>query len=154
MTLYVDADACPVRDEAMRVAERLRVPVAIVSNGGLRPSAHPLVEMVFVPEGPDAADDWIAERAGAGDVVVTADLPLAARAVAAGAAVVTPKGEALDARNIGPALATRNLMADLRAADPFLQGSGKGFGRTDRSRFLATLDRVLGAALRGARRGG
>jgi uncharacterized protein len=151
VTLYVDADACPVRTEAMQVAERLGVPAAIVSNGGLRPSAHPLVEMVFVPDGPDAADDWIAERAGPGDVVVTADLPLAGRVVAAGARVVTPKGEALTDKNIGPALASRNLMADLRAADPFLQGSGKGFTRADRSRFLSTLDRVLGAAKREAR---
>lgn len=150
MTLYVDADACPVRAEAMQVAERLGVKTAIVSNGGLRPSAHPLVEMVFVPEGPDAADDWIADRAGRGDVVVTSDLPLAARVVEAGARVVTPKGEALTERNIGPALASRNLMADLRAADPFLQGSGKGFTRADRSRFLSTLDRVLGAAQREA----
>lgn len=153
MTLYIDADACPVRDEAMRVAERLRSPVAVVSNGGLRPSAHPLVEMVFVPEGPDAADDWIADRAGPGDVVVTADLPLAARVVARGAQVVTPKGEALGPHNVGAALATRNLMADLRAADPFLQGSGKGFTRADRSRFLGTLDRVLGAAQKGAGHG-
>lgn len=148
MTLYVDADACPVRAEAMQVAERLGVTTVIVSNGGLRPSAHPLVQMVFVAEGPDAADDWIAERAGRGDVVVTADLPLAGRVVGAGARVVTPKGEALTATNIGPALATRNLMADLRAADPFLQGSGKGFTRADRSRFLSTLDRALGAAKR------
>lgn len=154
MTLYVDADACPVRAEAMQVAERLRAQTVIVSNGGLRPSAHPLVEMIFVPEGPDAADDWIAERAGPGDVVVTADLPLAGRVVAAGARVVTPTGEALGAANIGPALASRNLMADLRAADPFLQGSGKGFTRADRSRFLSTLDRVLGAAQREAGYGG
>ena len=79
--IYVDADACPVKAEAERVATRHRQRLLLVSNGGLRPSANPLVELVFVPEGPDAADKWIAERAGPGDVVITADIPLAARAV-------------------------------------------------------------------------
>ena len=147
-TLYLDADACPVKDEALTVAARLGVPVKIVSNGGLRPSAYALAEMVYVPAGPDEADKWIADRAGAGDVVVTGDIPLAAKAVANGAVVVKHNGAVLTQRNIGMALATRDLMADLRAADPFRQGSGKGFGKAERSRFMQTLDRVLRAAIR------
>ena len=141
--IYVDADACPVKAEVEEVASRRKVPVRMVSNGGIRPSANPLVEMVYVPEGPDAADIWIAERAGPGDVVVTADIPLAARAVEAGAAVLKPDGEALSARNIGQVLATRDLMTDLRAADPFRQGGGRAFSRADRSRFREALERVL-----------
>jgi hypothetical protein len=148
MTLFVDADACPVKDEALAVAARLGVAVRIVSNGGLRPSAYPLAEMVYVPLGPDEADKWIADRAGAGDVVVTGDIPLAARCVAAGARVIKHDGELLTPGNIGMALATRDLMADLRSADPFRQGSGRSFGKADRSRFSATLDRILRAASR------
>lgn len=148
MSLYLDADACPVKDEALRVAERLGVRVFVVSNGGLRPSRHPLVEMVYVPEGPDVADMWIADRAGAGDVVVTADIPLAAKCVAAGARVLKHDGDVLTPANIGNVLATRDLMADLRSADPFRQGGGRAFSKADRSRFLDTMDRVLRAALR------
>ncbi len=146
--IYVDADACPVRAEVERVADRTRTPVAMVSNGGIRPSPHPLIQTVIVPDGPDIADKWIAERAGPGDVVVTADLPLAARVIAAGAVVVKPDGARLTARNIGPALAARDLAADLRAADPFRQGGGRAFAQADRSRFLDTLDRALRGALR------
>ena len=148
MTLFIDADACPVKDEALTVAARLGVEVKIVSNGGLRPSAYPLAEMVYVPSGPDEADKWIAERATAGDVVVTGDIPLAAKCVAAGARVIKHDGEVLTPANIGMALATRDLMADLRSADPFRQGGGKTFGKSDRSRFSATLDRILRAASR------
>lgn len=148
MTVYVDADACPVRAEAERVAVRHGQRLVFVSNGGIRPSTHPLVESVYVPEGPDAADIWIAERAGPGDVVVTADLPLAARAVAAGAQVLRHDGSALTPANIGEVLATRDLMADLRAADPFRQGGGRGFTKADRSRFLDALDRALRLAMR------
>lgn len=147
--IYVDADACPVRDEVVRVAERHGVPVVFVANGGIRPSAHPLVRVEVVAEGPDAADRWIAERAGPGDVCVTADVPLAARCVEAGAQVLKPNGEALSAANVGAALAMRDLMADLRAADPFRQGGGRPFGRADRSRFLEALERALRAAARG-----
>ncbi|RBI85868.1 YaiI/YqxD family protein [Rhodosalinus halophilus] len=148
MTVYVDADACPVKAEAERVATRHRVPLVLVSNGGLRPSANPLVEMVTVPEGPDEADRWIAERAGPGDVVVTADMPLAARCVEAGAQVLKPDGTALTQANVREALAMRDLMTDLRAADPFRQGGGRSFGKADRSRFLDALERALRAARR------
>lgn len=141
--LYIDADACPVKSEAERVATRHRVPMFVVSNGGLRPSQNPLVENVIVPEGPDIADMWIADRAGPGDVVITGDIPLAAKCVEAGARVLKHNGEALTAANIGNVLATRDLMADLRAADPFRQGGGKGFTKADRSRFLDALEREL-----------
>ena len=146
MTLYIDADACPVKDEAERVATRLRVRMVLVSNGGIRPSPNPMVESVFVASGPDAADKWIADYAGKGDVVVTGDIPLAARCVAGGARVLKHDGQPFTTANIGMALATRDLMADLRAADPFRQGGGKSFGKADRSRFLDALDRALRAA--------
>lgn len=143
MTLYIDADACPVKQEAERVATRHRLPMKLVSNGGLRPSPNPLVETVIVPDGPDVADMWIAERAGTGDVVVTSDMPLAAKCVEAGARVLRHDGSLLDARNIGQQLAMRDLMADLRSADPFRQGGGKGFTKSDRSRFLDALERAV-----------
>jgi uncharacterized protein YaiI (UPF0178 family) len=148
MSLYVDADACPVRAEAEAVAARHGTRAIFVSNGGIRPSAAPHVEMVYVDQGADAADRWIAERAGAGDVVVTNDIPLAARCVAAGAQVLRPDGSALSAANIGTTLAMRDLMADLRAADPFRQGGGKPFGKADRARFRAALDAALGRSAR------
>ncbi len=147
--IYVDADACPVKAEAERVGTRHGVTIHIVSNGGLRPSQNPLVQNVIVPEGPDVADMWIADRAGRGDVVVTGDIPLAAKCVEAGARVLKHNGEALTAANIGNVLATRDLMTDLRAADPFRQGGGKGFTKVDRSRFLEALERELRAAQRG-----
>lgn len=141
--ILVDADACPVRAEVERVASRRGIRVAMVSNGGIRPSSNPLIEMVYVSEGPDEADMWIADHAGPGDVVVTADMPLAARAVEAGAKVLRPDGSELGSANIGNALAMRDLMADLRAADPFRQGGARPFGRADRSRFLNALERVV-----------
>lgn len=144
--IYVDADACPVKAEAEKVGTRHGLRIFIVSNGGLRPSQNPLVETVIVPDGPDVADMWIAERAGPGDVVITGDIPLAAKCIEAGAQVLKHNGEALTARNIGQVLATRDLMADLRAADPFRQGGGKGFTKADRSRFLDGLERAVRAA--------
>lgn len=147
-TLYVDADACPVKAEAERVATRLRIPVAMVCNGGIRPSQNPLVSLVIVEEGPDAADLWIAEACGVGDVVVTSDIPLADRCLKAGALVLQHNGETLTAANIGPRLATRDLMKDIRASDPFHKGGGAGFAKADRSRFLDALDRALKAAQR------
>lgn len=145
--LYIDADACPVKEEAERVATRHKIRMFVVSNGGIRPSANPLVESVFVPDGPDVADMWIAERAGRGDVVVTGDIPLAAKCVAAGAQVLRHNGDPLTEANIGNQLATRDLMADLRSADPFRQGGGRPFSKADRSRFLDALDRAIRKAL-------
>jgi len=147
--IYVDADACPVKAEAETVATRHHLKLFMVSNGGIRPSANPLVESVFVADGPDVADMWIAERAGVGDVVITSDIPLAARCVEAGAAVLKPNGEALTAANVGNALATRDLMTDLRAADPFRQGGGRAFSKADRSRFRDALERAVRVTLRG-----
>lgn len=146
--LYIDADACPVKAEAERVATRHKIRMHVVSNGGLRPSQNPLVETVIVADGPDVADMWIADRCGPGDVVVTGDIPLAARCVEAGARVLKHNGEALTSANIGNVLATRDLMTDLRAADPFRQGGGKAFTKADRSRFLEALEREIRAAQR------
>lgn len=144
-TLFVDADACPVKAEAERVATRHGVPMKLVSNGGLRMSQNPLVEVVIVPDGPDVADMWIVERCGPGDVVITSDIPLAAKCVEAGARVLKHSGERLTEANVREALAMRDLMTDLRAADPFRQGGGKSFGKADRSRFLDALERELRA---------
>ena len=146
MSIYVDADACPVKAEVEKVGTRHGVPMFVVSNGGLRPSQNPLVETVIVPDGPDIADMWIADRAVAGDVVITGDIPLAAKCVESGARVLKHNGEALTQANIGNILATRDLMADIRAADPFRQGGGKAFSKADRSRFLDALERELRAA--------
>lgn len=145
--IYVDADACPVKEEVVRVAIRHNVEVYIVSNGGIRPNPNPLVHTVIVPDGPDIADQWIADRALHTDVVVTADIPLAAKAIANGAAAVRHNGDLFTADNIGNQLATRDLMADLRAADPLATGAGKQGGRpfskADRSRFLERLEALL-----------
>ncbi len=146
-TLYVDADACPVKAEAERVATRHGLAMKLVSNGGLRMSQNPLVEVVIVPDGPDVADMWIADRAGPGDVVITSDIPLAARCVETGARVLKHNGERLTEANVREALAMRDLMTDLRAADPFRQGGGKPFGKADRSRFLEALERELRVAV-------
>lgn len=141
--LFIDADACPVKAEAERVAQRFGIKMYLVSNGGIRPSANPLVESIFVASGPDEADKWIADNCGPRDVVVTGDIPLAAKCIAAGARVVKHDGSELTAANIGNVLASRDLMADLRAADPFLKGGGRAFSKADRSRFLDVLDRSL-----------
>ncbi|WP_127106448.1 YaiI/YqxD family protein [Pararhodobacter zhoushanensis] len=142
-TLYIDADACPVREEALKVALRHGANVVFVSNGGIRPVNHPLVRMVYVDQGADEADKWIAAACVPGDVAVTGDIPLAARCLEAGAAVLKHDGSELTPVNIGQILAMRDLAADLRAADPFRQGSGKVFGPRDRSRFSQALDRLL-----------
>jgi uncharacterized protein YaiI (UPF0178 family) len=145
-SIFIDADACPVKAEAERVATRHGIRMVLVSNGGIRPSANPLVESVFVANGPDEADKWIADNCGPGDVVVTGDIPLAAKCVAAGALVVKHNGEMLSDRNIGNALATRDLMQDLRSADPFRQGGGRPYSKADRSRFLEVLERAVRSA--------
>lgn len=145
--LYIDADACPVKEEAERVATRHKIKMYVVSNGGLRPSRNPLVENVIVDQGADVADMWIADRCGAGDVVVTGDIPLAAKCIEAGAQVLRHNGERFTPANIGQQLAMRDLMADLRAANPLgAGGSGKGFTKADRSRFLDALEREIRAA--------
>lgn len=151
-TIYIDADACPVKEEAERVATRLDLPMILVCNGGLRPSRNPLVSLQIVAEGPDEADRWIADQCGPGDVVVTSDLPLADRCVKAGALVLQHDGQILAEVNIGERLATRDLMQDIRAANPFHQGGGPSFSKADRSRFLQALDRLARQAVKGQER--
>ena len=141
--IYVDADACPVKDEIITIAIRHDCRAIMVCNGGIRPHPHPLIELAIVDDGPDAADIWIVEQAGNDDIVVTNDIPLAARAVENGAAVLRPDGSPITADNIGNVLATRDLMADMRAADPFRQGKGKPFSKADRGRFSQALDQRL-----------
>lgn len=144
MKLYIDADACPVKDEALRVAERHKISVIYVSDGGIRPNPHPLAEVVVVTQGADAADDWIAERIEPGDICVTGDIPLAHRCVTAGARAMKHDGSLFTAANIGEALAMRDLMTDLRAANPLRQGGGgRPFSKADRSRFLEALEREM-----------
>jgi uncharacterized protein len=148
--IYVDADACPVKDEIYKVAWRHEVPVRIVSNQWLRVPAHPLIERVTVSDGFDAADDWIAEQVGPGAVVVTGDILLADRCLKAGAsAVLAPNGRPFTAASIGGAIATRAIMADLRAGADGILGGPAPFAKADRSRFLQAIDEALVRAKRG-----
>jgi hypothetical protein len=140
--ILVDADACPVKDEIYKVAYRLAVPVTIVSNAHLRVPDHPLIERVVVSSSFDAADDWIAEQSGPQTVVVTADILLADRCIKAGATVISPTGKPFTANSIGAAVATRAIMADLRAGGDIVGGPAP-FAKTDRSRFLSALDEAL-----------
>lgn len=145
--IYVDADACPVKDEVVRVAERHSAPVHIVSNSWMRLPNSRLVQRVVVAEGPDAADDWIADRIGNGDIVVTADIPLASRCLKAGAKALGPSGKLFDDNNIGMAMAMRELMSDLRDTGE-VRGNNPAFTRQDRSRFLQALEQVIQEILR------
>jgi len=140
--IFVDADACPVKPEVLRLADRAGVPVTMVANSGLRPSRDPMVRHIVVPQGPDVADDWIAENAGPGDVVVTADIPLAHRCVGKGALVLSPFGRVLDEASIGMALAMRDLKQDLREAGA-IAGHNPAFSKRDRDRFIAALADAL-----------
>jgi uncharacterized protein YaiI (UPF0178 family) len=145
--IYVDADACPVKAEIYRVAERhvLKgdgLKVLVVSNSPIAVPREPWVERVVVGAGMDAADDWIAGRGGRGDVIVTADVPLASRGVKAGAAVIAPNGKVFDADSIGMALATRNLLHELRGSGE-ITGGPKPFEARDRSRFLSALHQAI-----------
>jgi uncharacterized protein YaiI (UPF0178 family) len=145
--LFIDADACPVKAEAERVATRHKINMFLVSNGGIRPSANPIVKSVIVADGADEADKWIASECTSGDIVVTADIPLAAKCLEAGARVLRHNGDIFTPANIGQQLAMRDLMADLRAANPTGSGgSGKSFTKADRSRFLDALEREIRAA--------
>lgn len=145
-SIYVDADACPVKAETVKVAERFGLSVTFVSNSGLRPSRNPLVRMVVVSKAFDAADDWIAEHAAAGDVVVTADIPLARRCVEKGAHVLGPTGRLFTPENIGMASALRDLNQTLRESGE-IKGHNAAFSARDRSAFLGALDRTLRKAL-------
>jgi uncharacterized protein YaiI (UPF0178 family) len=148
LTIYVDGDACPVKAEVEKVAGRHGLPVTIVSNGGLRPSANPLMRHVTVAEGADAADDWIAGHIGAGDICITADIPLAARCLDKGARVLAPNGKPFTAEGIGMALGMRELSRHLRELTPGGQTHHAGFGKQDRSRFLGELENAIQALKR------
>ena len=141
--ILVDADACPVKDEIYRVAWRHEVPVKVVSNSRLRVPEHPLIERVVVSDGFDAADDWIAAAANARSIVVTADILLADRALKAGASVLGPNGKPFTLASIGPAIATRAIMADLRSGMSDAMGGPPPFSKADRSQFLLALDSAL-----------
>ncbi len=145
--IYVDADACPVKAEVEKVATRHGLSVHIVSNGGIRPRPHPLIRYVTVAEGADAADDWIADHIGAGDIAVTADIPLAQRCLTAGARVLRPTGEPFTADNIGVAMGMRELNRHLRevSGGPTYNAA---FTARDRSRFLDALENTIQAAQR------
>jgi hypothetical protein len=145
MIIYVDADACPVKDEIYKVARRVGVEVLVVANSFIRTPAEPLVKFQLVAEGADAADDWIAERAGPGDVVVTNDIPLAARALEKQAEAISPTAKVFTADMIGAALATRGLMEHLRSFGEATSGP-RPFSQKDRSAFLSALDAAINRA--------
>lgn len=147
--ILVDADACPVKEEIYRVAARHRVPVHIVSNSPFRVPASPLIDRVIVSDAFDAADDWIAEQSGPGAVVITSDILLADRAIKAGAQVLAPHGKPFTAASIGSAIATRAIMADLRAGVSDITGGPAPFRKSDRSQFLQALDQMLVGLARG-----
>ena len=140
--IYVDADACPVKAEIYRVAERHELPVFVVANSYMNVPRDPLIKLVVVGSGMDVADDWIAERAGPRDIVVTADIPLASRCVRAGPSVIAPNGRAFTDASIGMALATRNLLAGLRETGE-ITGGPKPFSPRDRSAFLSALNQAI-----------
>ena len=140
--IYIDADACPVKDEIYRVAERHNLQVSVVAGNFIRIPNHPLIERVAAGAGMDAADDWIAERAVKGDIVITSDVPLAARCVKAGADVLAPNGKPFSEASIGMTLAVRNLMTDLRSTGE-VTGGPRSFAPRDRSTFLAALDQTI-----------
>ncbi|WP_295556302.1 YaiI/YqxD family protein [uncultured Hyphomicrobium sp.] len=146
--IYVDADACPVKEEALRVADRHGLKIVYVSNTWMRLPEGLLVERVVVAEGPDAADDWIAERIGKGDIAVTADIPLAARCIKAGAQAIGPQGKPFTDASIGMALAMRELNQHLRETGES-RGFNASFTRQDRSRFLEALELAVQKAKRG-----
>jgi len=148
INIYVDADACPVKDEVVRVAERHGIVATYVSNSWMRLLESACVRRQIVPEGPDAADDWIAERAGAADIVVTQDIPLADRCLKKGARAISTYGRPFTPDNIGMSLAMRDLKSHLRETGE-MTSSNPGFGRADRSRFLQSLEQAVQDILRG-----
>ncbi|MBL6934686.1 MAG: YaiI/YqxD family protein [Alphaproteobacteria bacterium] len=146
--IYIDADACPVRDETLRVAERHGLKTFMVSDGGIRPPRDPLVELVVVAHGADAADDWIAEHIQSSDICVTNDIPLAARCLERGAFVLRTDGEPFTENSIGMALAQRQLMQNLRDSGE-VTGGPPPFAKSHRSQFLDRLETIVQAAIRG-----
>ena len=142
LKIYVDADACPVRDEVVKVAQRHELRTYMVSDGGIRPFPEKLIELVVVAPGEDAADDWIFEKIGSGDILVTSDILLADRCIKNGAVALKPSGDVLEEKNIGSAVASRNLMAGLREAGE-IRGGSRPFTKNDRSRFSNSLESIV-----------
>jgi len=140
--IFIDADACPVKDETIKVAHRYQIHTYIVSNGGLRPSRDPLITNHVVPSGADAADDWIVDQVSEGDIVITADIPLAARVLEKNGRVIGPTGREFTEETIGNALAMRALKQHIREADQ-TQTFNRSFSQKDRSNFLQVLDRTI-----------
>ena len=147
IAIYIDADACPVKDEVYKVAQRYGLRTYVVSNAFMMIPASPLIERVIVEAGPDVADDWIAEHVQTGDIAVTADIPLAERVLKAGGQALAPNGRAFTENSIGAALAQRALMEQLRSTGDIV-GGPKPFDRNDRSRFLQALDEAVQRARR------
>ena len=141
--IYVDADACPVKYEIIKVATRHKIEVFMVCNGGIRPFRNNLINLIIVPEGLDEADKWIFENINPRDIVVTSDIPLALKCIDKGASVLKHNGLILNLNNIGNLLAIRDLMSDLRSSDPFLQGKNKNFTKADKSKFLNSLETLI-----------
>jgi hypothetical protein len=142
MRIYVDADACPVKDEIYRVAARHQLPVSVVAGQFIRVPQDSLIERIAAGPAMDAADDWIAERAGPGDIVITSDVPLASRCVKTGAEVIAPNGKPFTEQSIGMTLAVRNLMTDLRSSGE-VTGGPRSFSPRDRSALLSALDQII-----------
>jgi len=147
VNIFIDADACPVKDETLRVATRHNLKTYMVSDGGIRPSQNPLVELIIVAQGADAADDWIAEHIEKSDICITNDIPLAARCLEKDALAIKPNGEKFTENGIGMALANRELMATLRETGE-ITGGPRPFNKTDRSEFLNALETTVQAAKR------
>ena len=141
--IYVDADACPVKDEIIKVATRHKIEVFMVCNGGIRPFRNNLINLIIVSEGSDEADKWIFENIKTEDIVVTSDIPLASKCIDKGASVLKHDGFILNVMNIGNVLATRDLMSDLRSSDPFMQGKSKNFKKADKGKFLNSVEILI-----------
>ena len=141
--IYVDADACPVKDEIIKVATRHKIQVFMVCNGGIRPFRNNLINLIIVSDGSDEADKWIFEKIKSEDIVVTSDIPLASKCINKGTSVLKHDGLILNVMNIGNLLATRDLMSELRSSDPFSQGKNKNFTKADKSKFLNSLEILI-----------
>jgi len=148
--IFIDADACPVKDETYKVAQRYGLKTWVVSNAFMQIPSHPRIERVIVDAGPDVADDWIAERVQPGDIVVTNDIPLAERTLQAGGAALGANGRPFTHDSIGSAIAQRALMEQIRSTGE-ITGGPRPFDRNDRSRFLQALDETVNKAMRGRR---
>ena len=141
--IYVDADACPVKTETIKIAIRHEIQVFIVSNGGMRPNISPLVKNIIVDLGPDEADNWIFQNIDKNDILITADIPLANKSIKIGAYVISHAGDLIDETNIGQRVASRNLMTEIRSSNIFHQGRGKPYLKSDRIKYINALEKLI-----------